>query len=83
MSGLVNVRYYKAPARLRYKVGSATGGPDPSNLADKSADVRDGLQLSIDVRTRISLAYFQTETDHWMFLQLKYQENNEDHQGQS
>ena len=47
MSGRVNVRYYNAPAKLRYKVASSIGGPDPSNLVDISARVEANLQLDV------------------------------------
>ncbi|KAJ0647709.1 hypothetical protein HanLR1_Chr15g0564671 [Helianthus annuus] len=58
ISGRVNVRYCKAPARLRYSVGSETGGPsDALSLDERSTGVLQGLQADMLARARISLAY--------------------------
>jgi hypothetical protein len=46
MSGRMKVRYWRAPTRLRYAVGSSTAGPASAEiLAQVSTRVEQGLQL--------------------------------------
>lgn len=48
ISGLVNVRYWSAPVRLLYKVGSANGMPSVMQIWEWGLDgVGAGLQFSI------------------------------------
>lgn len=55
MSGLVKVRYCRAPARLQKNVGSSIGAPVVADcLEDVSTGVRQGLQFSILAQARIS-----------------------------
>ncbi|KAJ0859607.1 hypothetical protein HanRHA438_Chr13g0614561 [Helianthus annuus] len=62
MSGLVNVRYCKAPARLLYKVGSENRGPSVLlSLAERSTGVVHGLHEDIEARAIISFAYCACE----------------------
>ena len=57
MSGRVKVRYYRALARLRYCVESATREPSVDNLECKSIGVLQGLQALIPARSKISRVY--------------------------
>jgi hypothetical protein len=62
MSGCVKVRYWRALARLRYSVGSATGGPaEAESLGDVSTDVVASLQAVMPALSRISVAYLACE----------------------
>jgi hypothetical protein len=62
MSGHVKVRYWRAPARLRYSVGLAMGGPaEAESLGDMSTGVVADLQAVMPALSRISAAYLACE----------------------
>ena len=59
MSGLVKVRYCRAPARLRYREGSSNGVLLLALVFGLvSTGVGHGLQEAIPARSIISYAYF-------------------------
>ncbi|MCI87456.1 hypothetical protein A2U01_0108739 [Trifolium medium] len=53
MSGLVKVRYCKAPARLQYREGSSEGVPEVLSFCLVSTGVADGLQDDMPARSMI------------------------------
>jgi hypothetical protein len=62
MSGRVKVRYWRAPARLRYSVGSATEGPAKvESLGDVSTGVVADLQAVMPALSKIFAAYLAYE----------------------
>jgi hypothetical protein len=59
--GCVKVRYWRAPARLRYSVGSATGGPaEAESSGDVSIGVVADFQAVMPTLSRISLRTWTT-----------------------
>lgn len=61
MSGLVRLKFYKAPTRLRYLVASLVEGGSPStldNFSEMFIKVVIGLQLAICAFCKRSSIYF-------------------------
>jgi hypothetical protein len=63
MSGLVTVRYWRAPARMRYVFASSMVAPSPESFPFASIGLATGLHEAMPAQSRMVLEQGQRDRD--------------------